>query len=371
MKYFDYAATTPINKDVLNTYVKVSENYYAHAGVNPDVERLENDAKEIILEKLSVKSDEFDLIFTSGGSEANNLAVKGHAFSFDKPMHFIVSSYEHSSMHESFEYLESVGHEVTYVKPNSEGIIQIKDVTDAVKDNTVMVSIMHINNEIGTTNPVELIMGAVKLKSPRVVTLVDNVQGVGKAKNLDLEYIDLMTCSAHKIYGPKGIGALIKRKKLNLVTQIHGGALQGGTRGGTQNLAAQVAFAKACKDIIQDQTFILSTVDRLRDFLIEELVKNEKITLNAPTKSNVVSIRIDMEMQSESVVKLMLDAGYAISTKSACSSKLNKGSRSLNSIGLSMTEQDHTFRISISHHTSREDISGLVQALNKIIAENN
>ncbi len=371
MKYFDYAATTPINKDVLNTYVKVSENYFAHAGVNPDVERLENDAKEIILEKLACKSDEFELVFTSGGSEANNLAVKGHAFNFDKPMHFITSSYEHSSMHESFQYLESIGHEVTYIKPNSEGVIQIKDVTDAIKDNTVMVSVMHINNEIGTTNPVELIMGAVKLKSQRVVTLVDNVQGVGKTQNIDMQYIDLMTCSAHKIYGPKGIGALIKRKKINLVTQIHGGALQGGTRGGTQNLAAQVAFAKACKDIIQDQTFILKTVDNLREYLIDELLKNEKVTLNAPSQSNVISVKVDMEMQSESVVKLMLDAGYAISTKSACSSKLNKGSRTLNSIGLTLAEQDHTFRISISHHTSREDITGLVSAFNKIIAENN
>ncbi len=370
MKYFDYAATTPINKDILNTYVTVSERYFAHAGVNPEIERLEQDAKAIILEQLACSEEKFELVFTSGGSEANNLAVKGLAFNFDKPMHFIVSIYEHSSMYESFQYLESIGHEVTYIKPNEQGVIEVKAVLDAMQDNTIMVSIMHINNEIGTINPVEIIMGAVKLKSERVVTLVDNVQGVGKTKNLDMTNIDMMTCSAHKIYGPKGIGALIKNKKIKLTTQIHGGALQGGTRGGTQNLAAQVAFAKACKDIISDQENILNTVDQLREQLVSGLLKNEKIILNAPSESNVISIRTDVEMQSESVVKLMLDAGYAISTKSACSSKLNKGSRSLNSIGLSLSDQDHTLRISLSHHTDAADVEDLINELNKILSEN-
>lgn len=370
MKYFDYAATTPISKEVLETYVKVSENYFAHAGVNPEIAQLEADAKAIILEQLKCDEQKYELIFTSGGSEANNLAVKGHAFNFKQKMHFITSSYEHSSMYESFEYLKSLGHEITYIEPNKNGVIELKTVIDAIKDNTVMVSIMHINNEIGTINPVELIMGAVKLKSPRVVTLVDNVQGVGKTKNLDMTYIDLMTCSAHKIYGPKGIGALVKRKNLNLITQIHGGDLQGGSRGGTQNLAAQIAFAKACKEIIMNQSEILENVNNLREYLLKSLLTNEKITLNVPSESNVISIRVATTMQAESIVKLMLDAGYAISTKSACSSKLNKGSRSLSAIGLTMEEQNHSFRISLSHRTNKEDITNLVKTFHNIIENN-
>lgn len=370
MKYFDYAATTPVNKEILDTYVKVSEKYFAHSGVNPEVEKLENESKKVILNKLNFDENEYQIIYTSGGSEANNLAIKGTAQKYDTKKHFITSIYEHSSMHESFKFIESEGHDVTYLKPNKDGIITPEAVEEAITPNTVLVSIMHVNNEIGTVNPIAEIGKVIKAKDKSVIFMVDSVQGVGKTPLLNNENIDMMSASAHKIYGPKGIGALIKRKKIELSKQIHGGALEFGFRGGTQNLAGQVAFAKAVKDVIDDSEEILSQIDKRREFLITELLKNPKVTLNAPSICNVISIRVNMEMKSESVVALMLDRGFAISTKSACSSKLNKGSRSLNSIGLTLEEQDHTFRISVSHFTPMADIEALITNFNEVIEEN-
>lgn len=370
MKYFDYAATTPVNKDILNTYVKVTENYFAHSGVNPDIKRLETEAKNVILEKLGFNKSEFDLIFTSGGTEANNLAVKGYASTFESKRHFIVSVYEHSSMHESFEYLEECGHEVTYINPNQNGEIEVETLVNAIKDNTVMVSIMHVNNEIGSINDIKSLSQAVKAKNSNIVFLCDNVQGVGKTQKLDNTNLDLVSISAHKIYAPKGVGALIKRKKVNVIKQIHGGSLEDGMRGGTQNLANQVAFAKAVKDIMGNLDEVLKEIASKRKMLVDGLLKNEKIKLNVESASNVISIRIDMKMQSESVVTLMLNKGFAISTKSACSSKLNKGSRSLHAIGLTSSEQDHTFRISISHFSETNDIKALIKAFNEVIEEN-
>ncbi len=370
MKYFDYAATTPVNKEILNTYVKVTENYFAHAGVNPDIKRLEVEAKNVILEKLGFNKNEFELVFTSGGTEANNLAVKGYAKTFASKRHFIVSSYEHSSMHESFEYLEECGHEVTYINPNQNGEIEIDTLISALKDNTVLVSIMHVNNEIGSINDIKSLSKALKAKNKDIVFLCDNVQGVGKAKVLDNTNLDFVTISAHKIYAPKGVGALIKRKNVNVKTQIHGGTLENGMRGGTQNLANQVAFAKAVKDIMLNLDDVLAEIAKKRKVLIDLLLKNKKIKLNVESTSNVISIRINMQMQSESVVKLLLDKGFAISTRSACSSKLNRGSRSLHAIGLTSCEQDHTFRISISHFSEITDIKALVNAFNEVIEEN-
>ncbi len=370
MKYFDYAATTPVNKEVLNTYVKVTENFFAHSGVNPDIKRLENEAKNVILNQLGFNTNDFELIFTSGGTEANNIAVKGYAESFKSKRHFIVSAYEHSSMHESFEYLEECGHEVTYVNPNQSGEIEVQTVLDAIKGNTVMVSVMHVNNEIGSINDIKSLSKAVKQHCKDIVFLCDNVQGVGKTQKLDNTNIDLVSISAHKIYAPKGVGALIKRKKVNVIKQIHGGSLENGMRGGTQNLANQVAFAKAVKDIMSNLDLVLNGVASKRKMLVDGLLKNEKIKLNIESESNVVSIRVNMKMQSESVVALMLNKGFAISTKSACSSKLNKGSRSLHAIGLTSSEQDHTFRISISHFSETSDIKALIKAFNEVIEEN-
>ncbi len=370
MKYFDYAATTPVDKEILATYVKVSEKYFAHSGVNPEVEQLENESKKIILEKLNFNVNDYQIIYTSGGSEANNLAIKGYAQKYNSKRHFITSVYEHSSMHESFKYIEEQGHEVTFLNPNKEGIITPESVMAAIRPNTVLISIMHVNNEIGTVNPIAEIGKSIKGVDKKIVFMVDSVQGVGKTKLLDNTNIDMMSASAHKIYGPKGIGALIKRKDIELNKQIHGGALEFGFRGGTQNLAAQVSFAKAVKEMIDNREFVLSQIEKRREFLVSELLKNPKVTLNAPSISNVISIRVAMEMKSESVVALLLERGFAISTKSACSSKLNKGSRTLNSIGLTMEEQDHTFRISVSHFTPLEDIKELIENFNEVINTN-
>lgn len=367
MKYFDYAATTPVRKEVLDTYVKVSETFFAHAGVNPEVQMLEDQSKEVILDCVGFNKNNYELIFTSGGSEANNLGIIGYAQTFESKKHFITSAYEHSSAHESFEYLEEIGHEVTYVLPNKEGIIEASNVVEAIRPNTVLVEIMHVNNEIGTINQVDQIAKAIKAVDNKIVFMTDSVQGLGKTKINDFSNIDMFSGSAHKVYGPKACGMLIKRKGIKLGKIIRGGNLENDYRGGTQSLAAQVAFAKAVKLMYLEFDKVNQDVTSKRDYLVEQLLTIDGVSLNVPSKSNVVSIRVDMDMKAESVVTQLLKDGFAVSTKSACSTKMNKGSRSLSAIGLNINEQDHTFRISISHLTSKADIDSLVADFKRII----
>lgn len=371
MKYFDYAATTPVDEDILEVYNKNTREYFAHSGVNKEVVEIESKAKETILNNLKFDPEQYQLVFTSGGSEANNLGIKGTAMNYSEPKHFITSSYEHSSAYESFEWVRAQGHEVTYVLPNSNGVIEPSAVTKEIKDNTVFIEIMHVNNECGAINPIADIAKAIKEVNKEITFMTDSVQGVGKAPILDNENIDMLSLSGHKIYAPKGVGALIKRKDVKLQTLIHGGALEGGLRGGTQSLASQVAFAAAVEKAISCLDDNLSVIKDRRQLLIDELCKDERVSLNVVSDSNVVSLKIDIPVDSLDVVDTLIESGYAISTKSACSAKLNKGSRTLNGIGLSLAEQDQTYRISVSHHSTEEDILGLCSKFKEIMEQYN
>lgn len=365
MRYFDYAATTKMNKEVLDTYIKVVDTYYAHPETNKTCIELKQQASEVILKNL--KADNMLLEFTSGGTEANNLAIIGLAKTFESKKHFITSSYEHSSVQEVMNEVENMGHKVTYIEP-IDGVIKTSDVVAAICDNTVLVSIMAVNNEVGCVNDVESIMKAVKLCDFDIKTHVDFVQGLGKIKLLNYKNIDMFSISAHKIYGPKSCGALIYKKTLKLNQVLRGGP-KSSIRPGTQDLALQIAFAKAIKLLFVNYDKNIQLVRKNVGYLANKLAENSLVEFNIKPRVNIISINLKVKMQGESMVTYLSENDIVVSTKSACSTKNKVMSKTLKAIGLDAARADRTLRISVSAATTTEDMDYLVKIINEMTGE--
>ncbi|MGL5021450.1 MAG: cysteine desulfurase family protein, partial [Mycoplasmatales bacterium] len=305
MKYFDYAASTKIDEDVLDAYVHVSREFFPHPDTYGPSIQLRSESKKVILKYLGL--EDCDLIYTSGGTEANNLAIIGYAKTFTSMKHFITSFYEHSSIYDCFKELESQGHRVDYVMPNKDGIIDAKDVLNLISKDTVLVTIMSVNNEIGTINDINEISTQVKKKDNKILFMTDHIQGLCKIDISNCKNVDIITISSHKIYGAKGIGCIIKKPLINLEKIIFGGVNENNMRGGTQNLSSEVAFAKAIKNGFENFENNNHKIKEMVNFLYDELEKIKEIKYVVKGKVNIVNIIIDIPMQSESFVKLLLD----------------------------------------------------------------
>lgn len=365
MKYFDYAATTPPSEKALEAYVEVSREVYGNPGSDPRAREFETTTREMILEKLNLK-DECDLIFTSGGTEANNLAIMGAVKNHHpKGSHFITTSFEHASVLEVFDRLDA-GNFVTYLPIKKDGYVDLKAFRKSLRPETVLVSVMHVNNELGTIQPVKEMYEIVKDYNPAIEFMIDSVQGLGKCALLDFvpEY---MTLSSHKIYGPKSVGCVIAKKGHKLNRLIFGGTKEGGNRAGTQSLPAQYGFANSIIDTIDNLDGIINQVRILREHLTSELEKIDDVYINAKSDTNVVSIFIDTDFKSSEIINRLMKKGFLISAKSADSDDRAKKSKSLKSIGLSDYRCDRTVRISLSHHKTINDINELVAALKEIV----
>ena len=275
MVYLDYAATTPYNKDVLKTYTQLLEKYFYNAdsiySQGIEVNRLLEKSRGLLAKMLDV--DEEEMIFTSCGSEANNMAIKGIAFQYqNRGKHIITTSIEHSSVYETCKELEEVfGFEVTYLPVDHTGHIQIDDLKKSLRNDSILVSVMCINNEVGSIQPIEEIKNVLK-DHPLVKFHVDMVQALGKIK-IDLKGIDCASFSAHKINGLKGSGLLFKRKSTTLVPLINGGQQEFGLRGGTSNACTYIVLAKTLRlalenfdQIIPDNVFKEVTSISLDEF---------------------------------------------------------------------------------------------------------
>lgn len=359
--YLNYASTTPVNQDVLNTYVDVSQKYFGYITTNKSCNTLYEQSKDVLLKLVNAKNHK--VIYTSGATEANNLIIRSYSTNFSSKKHFITTCYEHPSMMSCFEALEELGHTVTYLKVDNLGRVILSDVLAQIKPNTVLISIMHINNEIGVKNDVEAIFKEVKAFDKKIVTMCDNVQGFGKVKNLDLTNIDVMSLSSHKIYGPKACGCLIIKDTIKLDPQITGGSLELGSRGGMQSLPAQISFVKAAKMILTDLEKNMITINNLKQYLLDQLVELDFVVINCKSDIGVVSCKIDSMMLGESLVTYFADYNIEISTKSACSSKTNMPSYVLSNIGLSNDDIAKTIRISISHLTTKDELDYFVSIL--------
>lgn len=371
MVYLDYSATTPVKKEVLETFNKVSLNYIGNANslhkLGLDSKKIMNKSTEIIKEVL--KLDNHEVIFTSSATESNNMAIKGIINSYpNRGKHIITTKLEHSSVLETFNYLEKNGYEVSYVKINEDGSVNLDDLQNLTRKDTILVSICHVNSEVGIIQDINKINKVIKDKNPLCFFHVDGTQAIGKI-NVDIRDIDLYTFSAHKFYGLKGIATLIKKKNINITPLIHGGKSQTEYRSGTPTIALMASLSKALKLIYTDFDSKYNHVKKLNEQLITKLKNNENIVINSLSTSipHIVNISIP-GIKPETMLHYLEQNDIYISTKTACS-KDNSDSLTLTTLNKDKSIASSSIRISISHLTTEEEIEIFTNILNKAIRE--
>jgi cysteine desulfurase len=370
----DYAATTPVDPRVL----KAMEPYFSEKFGNTmslhsfgqEAKTALEESREIVADLMGARPSE--VIFTSSATESNNLAVKGIAFANrERGHHIIISSIEHPCIMESAKWLERQGFEVTRLKVDKYGLVDPEDVKKAIKKETILVSVMHANNEIGTIEPIEEIGKICKERG--VYFHTDAAQTFGKIPiNVNRMNIDLMTVSSHKMYGPKGVAALFVREGTKIDPILHGGGHEMGLRSSTVNVAAIVGFAEACKIAKREMEKEAKRIKKLSERLIKGIL--EKIPgshLNGhPIKRlpNIINFWFE-GIEGESLVLKLDLMGIAVSTGSACSTQKLEPSHVLLAIGLKPEQVQGSLRISLGRWTKREEIDYLLKALPKAIEQ--
>ena len=360
MIYLDYVATTPLRPEVLSTYNNLLEKYFFNADSMYDkgieVNRLMEHSRKLISEMLKVKEDE--LIFTSCGSESNNLAIKGVAFQYqNRGKHIITTAIEHSSVYETCKELEKTfGFEVTYLKVDQKGRISLQELQDSIRDDTILVSIMYVNNEIGVINPIEEIKQIVK-KYDKIKLHFDMVQALGKLP-INLTDVDLASFSAHKIYGLKGSGLLFKRRSTTIVPLINGGQQEFGMRGGTSNACSNIVFAKTLRLALENFDNKAKHIKMINSYARKCLNQIEGVIINSDETCCISSI-LNFSCpgyKPEVILHDLESEEIYLSTRSACSSKSENISRIMAQLNLDKEIASSALRISFGEHTTIEDI---------------
>ena len=373
--YLDNAATTKVDPYVLELFNKAHEVYFANPSsihkLGQEAAYVLDKSKENILKLLNF--NDHQVIYTSGATEANNLAIKGACLRYkNRGKHIITSIYEHPSVLEAFKQLESeFGFEVTYIKPDSNGIISVDNVISAVRKDTIFVSIMAVNNEIGAVNPIEEIADALK-KFPKVIFHSDACQLIGKTnKSINFNKIDMMTISSHKIHGLIGYGALIKRKKIDLLPLNSGGGQEYNLRSGTNDLNGAIAFEKALMLALGCADTRYEIVSTLAEKIIAHISsKPEEFELNLPNPYNPYIINFSsLKKKGSVIVEALSNYGVMVSSTSACHSSKEKGSYVVASIGKSDVAVNNTIRVSLDYTNTMEEIEEFLSLLDKIIGE--
>ncbi|MCF7890777.1 cysteine desulfurase [Candidatus Bipolaricaulota bacterium] len=369
--YLDNAATTPVAKSVRE---KMSEFFRDKFGNPSSLYSAANTARKEGLERSRERISDFlgvrqeEIIFTSGATESDNLAIKGVALSRDESAHFITTEIEHHAVLHAFEWLEDQGHEVTFLGVDEDGRVKPEDLSNALRDDTALVSIMYANNEIGTIEPIEELAEIAAEKGALFHT--DAVQAYGKFP-LDLEHVDLLSASGHKIYGPKGVGFLYRRKGVRMEPLIHGGGHEKGLRSGTENVPGIVGLAEATELMAEEQAQEIPREQKLRDKIIEEVLKIPDSRLNGP-KENRLPNNANFSfkgIEGESIVMKLDNRNIATSTGSACSSPSLEPSHVLLSIGLPLSLAHGSLRITLGRETTEEDVEYLLEELPDVVEE--
>ena len=373
--YLDNASTTKLDPVVKETFSSALDKYYANPSsihkLGQEANYLLNKTKDEILTLL--RCSDHQVIFTSGATESNNLAIKGVCLRYkNRGNHIVTSIYEHPSVLEAFKQLEKeFGFEVTYLYPNSDGIISVENVKKALKKETIFVSIMAVNNEIGSVNPIEEIADLLK-DYPKVIFHSDAAQLIGKTnKNINFNKIDLLTISAHKMHGLVSSGALIKRKKIELFPLASGGGQEYNFRSGTNDLASALAFKKTLELALSTSKERYLHVEGLANRLISYLKSNPDLyELNLPKEINPYIINFSsIKKKGSVVVEALSNSGIMVSSISACHSSKEKGSYVVASLKKSENVFNNTVRVSLSYLNTIEEIDTLVSTLDKIIKD--
>jgi cysteine desulfurase len=366
--YFDNSATTRPYEEVIEVIADTMRNYYGNPSsahkLGLKAESKMNESREAIAKSLNCSKEE--IIFTSGGSESNNFLIKGFV---KEGSHVITTNIEHPSVINMCKELESAGVKVTYLKVDERGKINIEELENAITKDTQVVSIMHVNNEIGVIQDIEKIGRLLKEKSSRIKFQVDAVQSYGKYK-IDVQKcnIDLLSASSHKLHGPRGIGFAYVRKGLVPKPLIFGGGQEKNFRSGTENLASMVGFAKASEIIYKDRAENFNSITQLKSYFIERLEGLEGVKINSPLSEDYSPYVLNVSFigaRSEVLLHLLEEGGVYVSTGSACSSKNTKDSHVLKAIGLKDNEIKGAIRFSFNGSNTKEEVDYTIDLLNR------
>ena len=378
--YLDNSATTRCFDGVRELMGTVMDRAYGNPSsmhrVGIEAENYVKHAKELLAGNLKVQEKE--LLFTSGGTESNNLAIIGCAMANRRAgMHLITTKIEHPAVLEPMRYLEKQGFRVTYLDVDKSGRVRLSDLEQALCEDTILVSIMYVNNEIGSLQPVEEIGSLIKNYRKDILFHVDAVQGYGKflihPKRMK---IDLLSISGHKIHGPKGVGVLYVNEAVKIQPVLFGGGQQRGLRSGTENVPGIAGIGQAVEELYTDFANKMNRLYELKSYFIEQLMELEGVSVNGlppegagavkETAPHVISASVS-GIRAEVLLHSLEDRGIYISSGSACASNKPALSETLRAIGLDGELLNSTVRFSFSVETTKEELSYTIEALKELL----
>lgn len=375
--YLDNAATTKPYNTVKEIVLKTMENDFG----NPSsMHRKGIDAEKYIKEArgkiaATLKVEEKEIVFTSGGTESNNMAIIGAALAnHRRGKHIITTKIEHPSVHNPIIFLEKQGFQITYLSVDNNGKINLEELLNAIGEDTILVSIMYVNNEIGTVEEIERIGKIVKEKNVNTIFHVDAIQGYGKFRIYPKrQNIDLLSVSGHKIHGPKGIGFLYVKDKIKINPIIYGGGQQKGMRSGTENVPGIAGIGQAAEDTYKEFQERIEKLYQLKRYFIQEVKKIKGTVINGmddikieETAPHIISVSF-LDIRSEVLLHSLEEKGIYVSSGSACASNHPQISGTLKAIGVRSSLLDSTLRFSLSEFTTREEIDYTLEALNELV----
>ena len=372
--YFDNSATTRCYPSVTDIVVKtMTEDFGNPSAMHKkgiEAEKYVKESARILAGLLKVQEKE--ILFTSGGTESNNLALIGGAMANKRSgNHIITTSVEHAAVGQPAAYLEELGFEVTYLPVDEQGVVKLEALEEALRPDTILVSVMYVNNEVGSVMPVEEIGRMVHQKSPKALYHVDAIQAFGKYCIYPKKWgIDLLSVSAHKIHGPKGVGFLYMNEKAKVQPQILGGGQQNGMRSGTDNVPGIAGLGEAAREIYAHFDENTEHLYQLKEHLAEGLRSMENVQMNGMKiregAPQILSASF-LGIRSEVLLHTLEDRGIYISAGSACSSHKRKASGTLTAMGLSKEQKESTVRFSFSEENTLEEVDYCLSVLKEVV----
>ena len=372
--YFDNSATTKVLDCVKDAVVDAMCVNYGNAAAKHrkgvEAENLIREAKKAIADTLKVQEKE--ILFTSGGTESNNTALIGTALANRRAgKHLITTGVEHPSIYNTMSFLEEMGFEVTYLPVDHLGHISLEDLEKAIREDTILVSVMYVNNEVGAVEPIEAISQCIKKKNPKTLFHVDAIQAYGKYKiRPKKQGIDLLSVSGHKIHAPKGVGFLYIRDGVKIRPILFGGGQQKGMRSGTENVPGIAGLGEAVKEIYTDFNEKMERLYGLREYFVEEIEKIEGTIVNGPKgregAPHIVSVSF-AGVRSEVLLHSLEDKGIYVSSGSACASNHPAVSETLKAIHVKKELLDSTIRFSFSEFTTKEELDITLETLRELL----
>ncbi len=372
--YFDNSATTRVLDSVMDIVTKTMTVDYANPAAKHikgmEAENYIRDARSIIAKTLKVADKE--ILFTSGGSESNNMALIGTAMANKRAgMHIISTNVEHASIYNTLGFLQEQGFEITYLPVDHNGHIDLEQLREAVRPDTILVSVMYVNNEVGSVEPVAEISKVIKEKNPSTIFHVDAIQAYGKYEiRPKKEGIDLLSVSGHKIHGPKGVGFLYIDEKVKIKPLIYGGGQQKGMRSGTENVPGVAGLGVAAAEMYRNHQEKMDYLYDLKDYMMKRVAEIDGVVINSQpgreSAPQIVSVSFE-GVRSEVLLHALEDHGIYVSSGSACSSNHPGVSGTLKGIGVKQELLDSTLRFSFGMFNKKEEIDYAIEVLKELL----